>query len=95
MFQCLFILLIQMTKVNSVADTKDLDIIHSTWLSIAGLTPSHVYYCNRCGSLVNKQYVKEHKDMHKFMLEMVKVLENHKNKIIEVVRAAGLPNNFT
>lgn len=47
-------------------------------------TERRFYVCNRCGSLVSKEHDKEHKEMHRFMVDVVKALENHKNKISQL-----------
>lgn len=65
---------------SSVADTKDIEITETSFLS----TNDYRLICKKCGCLVDRRYYTQHKDMHKFMTEVVAALENHKSKVLQL-----------
>lgn len=43
-----------------------------------------MHTCRMCGSLVDDTYSKEHSEMHKFMIDVVKTFENHAREILRI-----------
>ena len=71
-----------MATKSSVADTNRLTPI-TTISTTTGYIA--IFKCKQCGSLVDLELEKSHRDMHKFMVEVVHAFENHKITLMVLI----------